>query len=266
VQTVASFDWPQRKASRRPRLGRFAFGQAGPCTSTVVTVSELVLTPSGIAPKAAEQSSNDSVSQPAGMVRGPAFTNEEALVAAAKEGDRDALGVLLRHYGPMVYASVLLPRLGNEAGAKDALSEVYRKVLGAIASLEYRAHGIYPWLRTIALRVALDQLRARKRNVVWSPEDIADELDARPPSSRRSAEAQWIAAEDRARVKHKVERAMARIPERYQEVIRRRVLAEEPRLEVAKTMDIKPETLDVLLHRALAALKKALESAATEAP
>jgi RNA polymerase sigma factor (sigma-70 family) len=218
-----------------------------------------------IAPNAPEPSSSNGASRPAGTVRAPALANEEALVAAAKEGDRDALGTLLRQYGPMVYASVLLPRLGNEAAAKDALSEVYRKVLGAIASLEYRAHGIYPWLRTIALRVALDQLRARKRNIVWSPEDIADELDARPPSSRRSAEAQWIAAEDRARVKNKVEQGMARIPERYQEVIRRRVLAEEPRLDVAKAMDVKPETLDVLLHRALAALKKALESGPAEA-
>jgi len=56
-----------------------------------------------------------------------------------------------------------------------------------------------------------------------------------------------------------VEAALGKIHERYARAIRLRVIEERAREEVAKELGVTPATFDVLLHRATAALKKALE-------
>jgi RNA polymerase sigma-70 factor (ECF subfamily) len=191
-----------------------------------------------------------------------ALAREQALVARAQAGDRAAIGELLHGYGPGLYRNVLLPRLGSEAAAKDALSETYAKVVERIDRFTWQNVGFYPWLRTVALRVALDMLRARKRTVIWEAEDVEREVDAAATvtpidstlSDRRDAHA----------ARQKVEAALARVHPRYAKAIRLRVLEERPREECASLLEVTPATFDVLLHRSIAALKKALDVAHDE--
>ncbi len=179
------------------------------------------------------------------------------LVARAQQGDKKALGELLQKYGQGLYRSVLLPRLGNEASAKEALSETYAKVVANISKFTWQNVGFYPWLRTVALRVALDQLRAKKRVVLFEEEDLAREVDAAQTTT--PVEQQISDQRDREAARKKVDEALGRINPRYAKAIRLRVLEEKPREEVSKEMGVTPATFDVLLHRAIAALKKALE-------
>ncbi len=181
---------------------------------------------------------------------------DRGLVSRAQSGDKVALGELLRNYGPLLFRSVLLPRLGSEAAAHDALAETYEKVVVKIGSFEWQNVGFFPWLRVVALRVALDHLRARKRLVVWESSDVEREVDASStatPIDDRVAEAR-----DRDVVKKKLHDALESLHPRYAEAIRLRVLEELPREEVAARLGASPATFDVLLHRATAALKKAL--------
>ena len=189
--------------------------------------------------------------------RAQALDEERALVARAQSGDREAMGELFRRHGPGLYRSVLLPRLGSEAAAKDALGETYAKVTERIAKFTWQNVGFYPWLRTVALRVALDHLRARKRLVLWEAEDVAREVDA--SSTATPVDQALSDRRDREAARAKVDRALSLINERYARAIRLRVLEERPREEVAAMMGVQPATFDVLLHRATAALKKALE-------
>lgn len=182
---------------------------------------------------------------------------DKALVARAQAGDRVALGELLHKYGQGLYRSVLLPRLGSDAAAKEALSETYAKVVANIGKFTWQNVGFYPWLRTVALRVALDQLRAKKRVVLFEEEDLAREVDA--ANTQTPVEQQISDHRDREAARKKVENALARINPRYARAIRLRVLEERPRDEVAKELGVTPATFDVLLHRAIAALKKALD-------
>ncbi len=191
--------------------------------------------------------------------RAEADAVDRDLVSKAQGGDRDALGELLRKHGPGLYRSVLLPRLGNEASAKEALSETYAKVVVNIGKFVWQNVGFYPWLRTVALRVALDQIRARKRLVLFEEDDLARELDAAQTST--PVEQQLSDQRDREAARAKVDEALARINPRYARVIRSRILEERPREEVAAELGVTPSTFDVLLHRATAALKKALEPA-----
>jgi RNA polymerase sigma-70 factor (ECF subfamily) len=188
---------------------------------------------------------------------------ERQLVERAQAGDRAATGELLTRYGPGLYRTVLLPRLGSDAAAKDALGETYAKVVERIGQFRWQNVGFYPWLRTVALRVALDHLRARKRLVLWEVEDVereVDEASTSVPLDERLAERR-----DAEAARARVAAALDRIHPRYARAIRLRVLEERPREEVAETLGVTPATFDVLLHRAIAALKKGLLTGATPA-
>ncbi len=192
-----------------------------------------------------------------------ALERERELVVRAQAGDRVAVGELLSGHGPSLYRNVLLPRLGSEAAAKDALSETYARVVEKIDRFTWQNVGFYPWLRTVALRVALDALRARKRMVIWDAEDVEREVDA--TSTATPVDQRLSDHRDRDAARAKVEAALGKINPRYARVIRMRVLEERPRDEVAAELEVSPATFDVLLHRAIAALKKTLEAMSEEA-
>jgi RNA polymerase sigma-70 factor (ECF subfamily) len=189
---------------------------------------------------------------------GAALERERKLVARAQAADRAALGELLHQYGPTLYRSVLLPRLGSEAAAKDALSETYSKVVERIDRFTWAGVGFYPWLRTVALRVALDLLRARKRILLWEAADVERELDA--AATTTPLDQALGERRDRETARRKVEQGLERIHPRYAQAIRLRILDETPREEAAQALGVTPATFDVLLHRAIAALRKAVGS------
>ncbi len=181
---------------------------------------------------------------------------ERQTVASAQKGDRAALGRLLVAAGPRLYRSVLLPRLGSEAAANDALAETYAKVVERIDQFTWQGVGFYPWIRTLALHVALDILRARTRVLFWNEDDIAEELDGKDddmPADQRLA-----ALHDERAAREKVGAALERIHPRYARAIQVRLLDEESREDAARILGVTKETFDVLLHRAIQALKKDL--------
>lgn len=181
---------------------------------------------------------------------------ERGWVDRAKAGDRAALRSILEKYGPILYRAVLLPRLGDEARARDALSDTYAKVVVTMPRYEWHPAGIYPWLRTIAFHVAIDMMRARKRETPFDVDDLQREADKK--ADVQGTEVSYLEQEDAERAKKKVESALEKINPRYAEAIRLRVLQERPREEVAKALGATPATFDVILHRAMAALRKVL--------
>jgi RNA polymerase sigma factor (sigma-70 family) len=183
---------------------------------------------------------------------------ERALVARAHSGERAAIGELLSTHGPALYRTVLLPRLGSEAAARDALSEVYARVVERIHQFTWQNVGFYPWLRVVALRVALDQLRARKRLVIWEAQDVEREVDAAQTAT--PVDEKLAQHRDRQAARAKVEQALAKINPRYAKAIRMRVLEEMPREDVARELGVTPATFDVVLHRAMRAMRKILEA------
>jgi RNA polymerase sigma-70 factor (ECF subfamily) len=185
---------------------------------------------------------------------------ERRLVERAHAGEREAVGELLASHGPALYRTVLLPRLGSEAAARDALSEVYARVVERIDQFRWQNVGFYPWLRVVAMRVAIDHLRARKRLVLWEAEDVEREVDA--AQNATPVDEKLAQHRDRQAARAKVEAALSRIHPRYARAIQLRVLEERPREEVAQLLGVTPATFDVVLHRAMNAMRKTLEAAA----
>ncbi len=187
----------------------------------------------------------------------PIAPDEQELCEQAIAGSRQALGLLLERHGPRLYRSVLLPRLGSSDAAEEALGITYTKVVEHIASFQWQAVGIYPWLRTIALRVAIDLLRSRKREILFSPTDLERELE--DVGSCHTPD-EWQ-ERDIAVARNRVAELLNRIHPRYAETIRYRVLEGRSRDQTAEALGVTTATCDVILHRALVALKKILHSA-----
>jgi RNA polymerase sigma-70 factor (ECF subfamily) len=183
---------------------------------------------------------------------------ERTLCERAHAGDRAALGQILRRHGPSLYRAVLLPRLGSEASAQDALGETYARVVERFHQFQWQSAGVYPWLRVVAMRIALDILRARKRETLFEPEDLEREIDAAEREPSQAGEAELSDKRDLADARARVEAALAKLNPRYASAIRLRVLEERSREEVAQRLGVSVATFDVVLHRALGSLKKAL--------
>ena len=180
---------------------------------------------------------------------------ERQLCREAQLGDRQALGKLLRKHGPRLYRTVLLPRLGSRAAAEDALSITYTKVVENLQQFEWQNVGFYPWLRMIGFRVALDQIKKSRRERLFEPQDIERELDRGPASSQ---ETDALERYDLASARLKVDEVLSRLNPRYALAIRRRVLEAQPREDFAAELGVSVPTADVVLHRAMTALRKAL--------
>jgi RNA polymerase sigma-70 factor (ECF subfamily) len=130
------------------------------------------------------------------------------------------------------------------------------KVIEHFDQFEWQAVGVYPWLRVVAMRVALDQLRTRRREVLFEPADLERELDQ---AGAHPGDAEALERHDLGVARQQVLRLLERIHPRYAEAIRLRVLEERSREEAARELGVTVPTFDVVLHRALAALRKELD-------
>lgn len=182
---------------------------------------------------------------------------ERELCAKAKAGDRRALGEILRMHGPRLYRSVLLPRLGQRSAAEEALATTYAKVVERFHQFEWQDVGVYPWLRVLAFRVAIDQLRSRKREQLFMPEDLERTHEANRRELEMSADE--LERQDLEEARSRVASMLQRLNERYALAIQMRVLDGKNREECALSLGVTVATFDVVLHRALTSLKKHLE-------
>ena len=211
------------------------------------------------APAAAARSGAEPGARPdAQAERARELEQERLLCERAQKGDRGALAQLLRRYGPVLYRSVLLPRLGGEAAAQDALGDTYMRVVERFDQFEWRGCGVYPWLRVIAMHIALDVLRSRRRETLFDPTDLAPAIEQAERDADDGVDVQLCEQRDLEAARTRLEEALGSINQRYAQAIRMRVVEERSREEAARTLGVSVPTFDVVLHRALAALRRAI--------
>jgi len=182
-------------------------------------------------------------------------TSDAELCARAARGERAAGDALYRRHAPRLLREVLLPLLRDEARAHDALCETFVSALPALARFD-PSRGPDPdgaaraWLSRIARRKAIDELR-RAKNVVR----LADALRAEDGAAR-GGDALLLDHEDARTRASRIEAVLRALNPRYAEALRMRLLADWSRDACADALEIRKETFDVLLHRAVAAFRK----------
>jgi RNA polymerase sigma-70 factor, ECF subfamily len=95
--------------------------------------------------------------------------DDSELVAAAVDGDRGALDLLLRRHADRLHA-VCRRITGNDADAVDALQEALLAIVRGLPRFDRRS-AFSTWAYRVATNACLDELRRRRRR----PEPVADE-------------------------------------------------------------------------------------------
>ena len=191
------------------------------------------------------------VSEPASEL---ALEAEERLIRQAQGGHLDAMRPLLERYAPPLYATVILPRLGNAVSAEEVLRDTLATAVEKIDRFTWQGKTIYPWLRQIAINKIFDVHRGTKR-----ARRLVDAISAELPtetSPEDSADALLIADQERARHRVQIEATLGAMPERYRTAIELRLIGELSRDECARRLQISIGAFDVLLHRAVKSFRK----------
>jgi RNA polymerase sigma-70 factor (ECF subfamily) len=187
---------------------------------------------------------------------------ERRLVERAQSGDSNALRPIFEKYAAPLYAGVILPRLGDAATAEDVLRDTLATALEKIGTYRWQGHGVYGWLRQIAVNKVIDVHR-RTRRTARLMSDYAEEAP-RESDPQGAADALLIAAEERRLSAARIEVAMAALSARYREAIQLRLVDEQAREVCAQRMGVTVGTFDVLLFRAVRSFRKHFEASADD--
>lgn len=185
------------------------------------------------------------------MATAKAPISDAALIAAARAGDRAAMGALAeRHHGAVLRFATRA--CGDPERARDAAQDTLLTMLGHLDQLHDVA-ALRPWLLGIARRQCA---RARRRAHVRA--ELGDEprLDA-APSDVPGPEVRALRGELQAAL----ERALRELPPIYRDVVVLRDLEGLPAAEVGVALGIGERAVKSRLHRGRAALREALAAA-----
>lgn len=187
--------------------------------------------------------------------------SDDGLLAAAKAGDRDALGMLLRKYGPSIRRGLEIQQKWRSIlDVDDVMQVTYFEAFEHIGRLRSGVGGFRGWLRRIAannLRDAIESLECIKRPqpenqmtapaggdvVAWLCEFLSD--DGTTPSGKMTAK------ETRAILEREIET----LPEIYRRVLELMYFEERSVAEASKELGRTRGAVHLLRIRALDRLR-----------
>ena len=172
-----------------------------------------------------------------------ARVDDRILLEAARDGDLDAFGAIVRRHGAAVYR-VALRMLGSDADAQDAAQETFVRAWRGLGGFRGES-AVSTWLYRIVTRRCLDMLARRRPTAELGPELAAPE----DPAER---------TEQRARLQALL-RAIARLPGDQRAALVLREFEGLAYEEVADALSISVAAVKGRLHRArLSVLEEAL--------
>jgi RNA polymerase sigma-70 factor, ECF subfamily len=178
---------------------------------------------------------------------------DDALVRAARSGDRSAFGLLYARFARMVHG-ILLSRVPL-ADVDDLVQDVFLQAMPRLHTL--RDVSRFPgWLAAIARNRAIDFHRRAKSDIALDDPSAA-EPDPPPPSTRRAPQA---SAEARVALE-----AILSLPDAYRETLILRLVEGMTGPEIAARTGLTHGSVRVNLHRGMQQLREILGQRATPA-
>jgi RNA polymerase sigma factor (sigma-70 family) len=104
--------------------------------------------------------------------------DDPTIVAAAQQGDRNALTVVIERHRPWVY-NIALRMMGDAGSAEDATQDIFIKVLKKISTFEGRS-SFRTWLYRVAFHHLLNAKRSLGEQAVGTFEEYGAGLEAAP--------------------------------------------------------------------------------------
>jgi RNA polymerase sigma-70 factor (ECF subfamily) len=178
---------------------------------------------------------------------------DHELLRQFQDGDQGAFDDLVRRHAPFVLRQARRI-LGEDPSADDVAQEVFIRVYRS-SELFREPRNFRGWLATIASRLALNELRTRRRKR-WIARSTL-ESDPVGAEWRPGDPGAGLPAEDDALRKeriHAVREAVLRLPARQREAIWLQRFEGWNLTEVGDALDLSVPAVKSLLHRARAAL------------
>lgn len=174
-------------------------------------------------------------------------SDDGVLVAAAVDGDADALDRLLRRHYDRIHA--ICRRLaGNAADADDATQEAVLAIVRGLPRFDGRA-AFTTWSYRVATNACLDELRRRGRR----PVPTEPQTDDRGGPFAAGGDASHTVA-DVVADRLVVDEALATLPLEFRAPVVLRDLCQLDYAEIAETLGIPPGTVRSRIARGRAAL------------
>jgi RNA polymerase sigma-70 factor, ECF subfamily len=174
-------------------------------------------------------------------------TTDDALVRAARAGDRPAFGLLYTRYARMVHG-ILLSRV-PPSHVEDLVQDVFLQALPRLHTL--RDVSYFPgWLAAIARNRAADFHRRSKPDVALDDDSSAADSPPPSPSSRHAPHASAEA--------HAVLDAIRSLPEAYRETLILRLVEGLTGPEIASRTGLTHGSVRVNLSRGMQQLREIL--------
>jgi RNA polymerase sigma-70 factor (ECF subfamily) len=172
--------------------------------------------------------------------------DDSELVARAKEGETQAYGILYERHVVLIYRYIR-SKVNDNQTAEDLCEKTFLRAFERIAQYRERGKPYSAYLYRIARNIVVDHYRKVKPEVQLHEDAILDQGGA-------GLEDQIVALEEAKTLLQCLEL----LSDKYQEVIRLRIIMEMPTESAAKWMGKSEGATRVLLHRALKALRREL--------
>lgn len=167
---------------------------------------------------------------------------ESALIQRARQGDREALGVLWDALTPKLFG-YLVNTVRDRTLAEDILQTTWLKAIEALPSFHNRGAGLSAWLFAIARNEYRERWRKSGRETAFDLLEH-DRTEDKQPGLETKVLAEQI---------------LASLSEDDREVLRLRYIADLPMNDIAKILKINFVAVRVRLHRALARARTKLD-------
>lgn len=174
--------------------------------------------------------------------------DDTMLVAAAQEGDRNAVDELLRRHYDRIHA-VCRRIAGSTRDADDACQEALVKIVRSLPRFDGRS-SFGTWAYRIATNASLDELRRRNRGPMLHAVDDEHRPDIADPSATEPM--------DQYGDHLLLDRALAELSEDLRLAVVMRDVGDLDYAEIAETLDIPIGTVKSRISRGRAALASAL--------
>lgn len=171
------------------------------------------------------------------------------LTRVAAVQDKQAFAALFRFYAPRL-KSFLLKQGFSDIESEDLVQETMLNLWRKAESFDAAKAGVSTWIFTIARNCGIDR-RRRSAKIANAPV----EADLEEPDPDPSVEAQIIVRENEAAVRA----ALNRLPAEQAAVIRLSFFAENPQVEIARSLGIPLGTVKSRVRLALQRLRQMME-------
>ena len=173
------------------------------------------------------------------LAAGDVAAREQALIATAASGDKDAFGELYRMFAPRVYA-VACGLLLNRDDALDVTQETFVRAWRALPRFR-RGAPFFPWLYAIARNRCMSRLSRRARDP--ASVEFDDRIGGESDNEERAIE-----------IRRDVARALAALRPDHREIILLRHFQDLSYEEIAESLHCPLGTVMSRLHHARKAL------------